>query len=279
MMDETATLSLLGTIMLKKLKYAAAVAALSLLAACGGGGGGGGVEFKLSADTQIPAFMSSSISIEKISRIPINSSPSQTLAVVNVIEGFQNYSTKTRYEVTLNGLFYDVSDTQLNDLIKAKIGLINKSTQGVYKKYSISGLSISSQPPSTSVSLDGIYEIENGVSKIEKYRGFDYPRQFLSENDPTLIALIEGEINNLQPQLMKNYVGFDIMYVSQGGSVGFGQSNIKTLVEICLWKNHTTNIKRCDFIRIAYDGSQPNSSDPGFKSFIEGEIRKINLIP
>lgn len=264
--------------MLKKLKYAAAVAAFSLLAACGGGGGGG-VEFKLSADTQISAFMSSSISIEKISRIPNNSSPSQTLAVVNVIEGFQNYSTKTMYEVAVNGLFYDVSDTQLNDLIKAKIGSLNKSAQGVYKKYSISGLSISSEPPSTSVYLDGFYEIENGVSKIEKYRGFDYLRQFISENDPALIALLQGEINNLQPQLMKNYVGFDIMYVSQGGSVGFGQSNIKTLVEICLWKNYITDIKRCDFIRIAYDGSQPNSSDPNFKSYIEGEIRKINLIP
>lgn len=254
-------------------------ASIAFLAACGGGGGSGEIKFSAPIDTQIPAFMSSSISVEQISRIPINSSPNQTLVVVNVIEALQDYSIKTRYEVAVNGLFYDKNDAQLNDLVKSKIELLNKSTQGVYKKYSISRLSIGFQPPLTSVSLNVNHEIENEVSKIVQYKGFDYPRQFSSESDPALITLLEGEVNNLQPQLMKNYVEFDIMSVSQGGPIGFGQSNIKTLVEVCLWKNFVSNIKRCDFIRIAYDGAQPNSSEPDFKYFIESKLEKINLIP
>jgi hypothetical protein len=261
-------------------KTSLAAVSLALLTACGGGGGGGGGgEFNLSADTQIPAFMSTSISIEKLSRIPINSSPNQTLAVVNVIESAQGYSVKTRYEVAVNGLFYDTNDAQLNDLVKAKIVSLNKSIQGVYRKYSIDTLSSGSQPPLTTASLNGIYEIESGISKIELYKEFSYPRQFFSEGDPALIALLEIEVNNLQPQLMRNYVEFDIKYVSQGGSFGFGQSNVKTLVEVCLWKNHISNIKRCDFIRIAYDGAQPNSSAPDFRYFIGNKLRGINLIP
>lgn len=260
----------------KSFRLGIAALTAATLIACGGGGGSG-IKFSEPIDKETPAFMSTSISIESISRIPANSPPTQTLAVVNVIEALENYSIKTRFEVAIDGLYYDKDNTQLNDLVKSKIGTANKLTQGIYKNSYAGGMSQYSGLTEINPIIS-IYDIGDGVSKLERYSGFEpYQRIFSSTSDPILVSLIDDSAKNLQPQLMINYVGFDVLYHSVSVSLGFSPSVPRYLVELCLWKNYASSIKRCDFIRLAYSGTAPSRESSDFIPFIQLKLNSLGL--
>lgn len=246
-----------------------------------GSSAGGSAGVIAPVNPNIVSFMSSNITIEKISRIPINSSPNQTLAVVDVIEAFSDYSLRTRYEIAVDGIFYDKNDPQLNNSVKEKVRLINKSVKGIYKESSIDGLTVNSFPPATIVSkVVSSYDIGNGISRLEEYSGFDvYPLVVSSVGDPVLKSLIEKVIINAQPQYMLNYDGFTVssMSVSSNWGRSAQQSPTYTLVEACLLRKNTLSIKRCEFVRVAFNTYIPNSYDSDFLPFIRNKLIALGL--
>lgn len=196
---------------------------------------------------------------------------------VLVVDGYDNYAFVKEYRLILDGLYYDSSNSNLNEKIQNLLSNLNISSPGVYVGAKISSMSSDYANQKSSLRIKLEYELSPDVLKVVEYVGFEFSGIFNSMTDPQLMYLVDDMVQGLQPTLMVNYDGFEFRSSSQQLVFGGEPANTVNTIDVCLKYKGSSQIKRCEIGRLAFIGDLPNQGSDQI-NLIAQKLKTLGLV-